>query len=97
MSEILTHWRDVVAQAALELGRIAGEQARWRPAAGKWSAAEIVGHLIGSAINNYYRFVEAQLRADFVFTGYDQDAWVQVQAYQTADCPALIQLWAARY
>ena len=95
MDEILTRWRGVVTQATSELGRIDGEQARRRPAAGKWSAAEIVGHLIDSAINNYCRFVEPQLRPDLVFAGYDPDAWVRVQAYQTADWPALVQLWVA--
>lgn len=95
MDETLTHWQTVVTQAAVELRQIGSEQARWRPAEGKWSAAEIVGHLIDSAINNYYRFVEAQLRAELVFTGYNQDAWVRVQAYQTADWSALVQLWIA--
>jgi hypothetical protein len=64
MDEILARWHSVVTRATDDLRQIDGEQARWRPAAGKWSAAEILGHLIDSAINNYCRFVEAQLRLD---------------------------------
>jgi len=49
-------------------------EAASRPAPGKWSQKEIIGHLIDSASNNHGRFVRAQLQDDLIFAGYDQDA-----------------------
>jgi hypothetical protein len=66
-----------------------------RPAPGKWSAREIVGHLIDSASNNHRRFVMAPTGAHLVFEGYDPDAWVAAGRYQEAPWPELVTLWAA--
>ena len=66
-----------------------------RPAPGKWSPREIVGHLIDSASNNHQRFVRAQWQDDLVFNGYDQDAWVEAQHYQDGSWPEMVTLWAS--
>jgi len=66
-----------------------------RPAPGKWSPREILGHLIDSASNNHQRFVCAQWQDDLVFQGYDQDAWVSAQRYQDAAWRDLVTLWRA--
>ena len=76
------------------LTSIAGERTARRPAAGKWSAREIVGHLIDSASNNHQRFVRARWQDDLIFNGYDQEAWVDAQGYQQAPWPELLALWA---
>ena len=65
-----------------------------RPAPGKWSPREILGHLIDSASNNHQRFVRAMWQEDLVFDGYDQDAWVEAQRYQETVWPQLVSLWA---
>lgn len=65
-----------------------------RPAPGKWSPREIIGHLIDSASNNHQRFVRAQFQESLVFPGYAQDDWVEVQRYQEAAWPELVDLWA---
>ncbi len=62
-------------------------------APGKWSAAEIVGHLIDSASNNHQRFVRARDQNDLVFDGYAQDAWVEWQQYASAPWDELVLLW----
>jgi hypothetical protein len=64
-----------------------------RPAPGKWSPREIIGHLIDSASNNHRRFVLAQQQDDLVFPGYQQDAWVAAQRYQDAPWEELVSLW----
>lgn len=64
-----------------------------RPAPGKWSPQEILGHLIDSASNNHRRFVEAQMREDLMFVGYDQDGWVRTQPYQDSPWAELVTLW----
>ena len=70
-----------------------GDSAR-RPAPGKWSPREIVGHLIDSASNNHQRFMRAQWQNDLVFQGYAQDDWVAAQQYQDAPWRELVTLWA---
>lgn len=65
-----------------------------RPAPGKWSAREIIGHLIDSAANNHGRFVRAQSTDDLVFPGYAQEEWVTLQGYQEAPWRDSVALWA---
>lgn len=64
------------------------------PQPGKWSAKEIIGHLIDSAANNHQRFVRAQLGLTALQPyRYAQNQWVTVQQYQAADWQALVSLW----
>ena len=94
MNVLLARWQDSVTQVAADLRRLSDAQARRRPAPGKWSTKEIVGHLIDSAANNHRRFVEAPFQDTLVFAGYAQDAWVTGQSYQEAAWPELVALWA---
>jgi len=64
-----------------------------RPAPGKWSPREIIGHLVDSASNNHQRFVRMRDRDDLVVEGYEQDAWVAAQRYQDAPWAELVLLW----
>lgn len=68
-------------------------QSQTPPSPGKWSAKEIIGHLIDSAANNHQRFVRAQLTDELVFSGYQQEDWVRVQAYNQEPWQQLVQLW----
>src|SRR3954451_3183283 len=53
----LADFRDTVDRAVVRLLTMSNEQAAARPAAGKWSPKEIIGHLVDSASNNHGRFV----------------------------------------
>lgn len=64
-----------------------------RPASGRWSPCEIVGHLVDSASNNHQRFVRMRDHDDLVVEGYEQDAWVTAQRYQDAPWQELVLLW----
>lgn len=86
--------RAVVARAERLLSALPDSANSCRPAPGKWSPREIVGHLIDSASNNHQRFVRAAWQEDLVFAGYDQERWVELQGYQEADWGELIRLWA---
>jgi hypothetical protein len=91
----LADFRQTVDLAADRLLALSEDEASARPAPGKWSRKEIIGHLIDSASNNHGRFVRAQLQDDLVFPGYDQDAWVQAQRYQDRTWADLVRLWQA--
>ena len=84
---------DVVDRASLALDAISDDASAVRPAPGKWSPREIVGHLIDSAGNNHQRFVRARDRDDLVFEGYAQDEWVAAQRYQDAPWHELVAFW----
>jgi DinB family protein len=86
-------FRLTVTTAAERLLAVPDETAARPRAAGKWSPKEIIGHLIDSAANNHGRFVRAQATDDLVCEGYDQDAWVRVQQYNTRPWPDLVRLW----
>ena len=85
--------RNTVTTAASLLAGVPDEVASRRPAPGKWSAKEIIGHLVDSASNNHQRFVRAQFQDDLAFAGYAQDEWVMVQHYQHASWTHLLTLW----
>jgi len=63
-----------------------------RPAPGKWSKKQIIGHLIDSAQINLQRFVRCTYQENFKLT-YDQVEWVEAQRYQEADVIELLNLW----
>jgi DinB family protein len=92
--DYVTHLLTLIETATPSLHAISDETSSQRPAPGKWSPREIIGHLIDSASNNHQRFVRAQLQDDLVFPGYEQDAWVAVQRYQQAPWRELVELWA---
>lgn len=82
-----------VEQAAEKLMLFSDEEAAFKPAPGKWSHKEILGHLIDSAVNNYARFVRGQ-QADYTeLPAYDQDFWVDARQYQREDWQTLVYLW----
>ena len=85
--------RSVVERAASRLAAISDADSARAPAPGKWSPRELVGHLVDSASNNHQRFVRARFREDLEFPGYDQDEWVEAQAYQEASWEDLVALW----
>ena len=87
---------DTVTLNAPLLRQISPEQAMQRPAPGKWSAKEIIGHLIDSAANNHQRFVRIQEGVrDLRPYRYAQEHWVLSQHYQKADWHELLLLWEA--
>ena len=75
------------------LHRIDEAAASARPAPGKWSPKEILGHLIDSAANNHQRFVRLQLAKRIDLPGYPQDEWVSLQRYQDHKWSDIVDLW----
>jgi len=72
------------------------EQLLNRPAPGKWSKQEILGHLIDSAINNLQRFTEIQfLPQPYKVISYQQNELVALNYYQDLPIGHLLDLWKA--
>jgi hypothetical protein len=92
MSGYVLELRNAIKKATPLLKNIGDDASRQPRRPGKWSPREIIGHLIDSASNNHQRFVRALFQDDLVFPGYDQDAWVTVQAYRNAPWNDLIEL-----
>jgi hypothetical protein len=63
------------------------------PAAQKWSAKQILGHLIDSAVNNLHRFVRLQSLSELQFPGYQQEEWVAAGHYNERPWTELLALW----
>ncbi len=78
---------------AKELKRLPESLVATRPRPGKWSAKEILGHLIDSAANNHQRFVRLQMQLRLELVGYDGDKWVAVQQHQDQSWTNLVALW----
>ena len=67
-----------------------------RPAPGKWSKKEILGHLIDSAINNLKRFTDIQFSPQpYSIISYDQTGLVIVNDYQNLPLDHMLGLWQA--
>jgi hypothetical protein len=93
MPQYVFELRNAIEKATPLLEEIGDEESRRPLSPGKWSAKEVIGHLIDSASNNHQRFVRALFHDDLVFPGYDQDAWVAAQSYRDAPWPGLVALW----
>lgn len=92
-TEIASRLRRVVTEAATTLLSADEKRASASPAPGKWSAKQIIGHLIDSASNNHQRFVRSQFSDEMVFPGYQQESWVEAQGYADANWTSLVTLW----
>jgi hypothetical protein len=62
-------------------------------APGKWSAKEVIGHLIDSALNNHQRVVRLNIDTRVDLPGYQQNEWVRVQGYADRSWFDLLKLW----
>ena len=87
--------RGAVNAALPKLESIAPEIARQKSSPEEWSKQQILGHLIDSACNNHQRMVRGGYNAAMDFPPYQQERWVELQAYNERDWHELISLWAA--
>lgn len=93
MMDALEDFRQTVESSFERLRSMPEEESEARRAPDKWSAKEIIGHLVDSAANNHGRFVRALFKDDLVFQGYEQESWVAAQHYQQESWQLLIELW----
>lgn len=89
-----TNLKDIVNQAAERMAHISEEAASRKPG-GKWSAKEVLGHLIDSASVNLERMLRVCLTNNLDLHVYPQDDWVNLQAYQERSFSEVLTLWKA--
>ncbi len=93
MRELLDEFRQTIADSYHQLARISEAASAVKPAPGKWSPKEIIGHLLDSASNNHQRFVRVPLYDDLALPGYEQERWVAAQGYQATAWAELLLFW----
>ena len=92
MEKISGQISDILAGYAPQLELVDEERFALKPRPDKWSAKEILGHLVDSAQNNLRRFIVAQYDENPLIV-YQQDEWVKISNYQHYPTHELIQLW----
>lgn len=93
MQELLEEFKTTIAGGYKRLAAIGEDESAIRPAPGRWSPKEIIGHLLDSASNNHQRFVRVQLYDDLDLPKYDQERWVALQGYQQRSWAELLLFW----
>jgi hypothetical protein len=92
---MVSEFDDVLERSPPRLLAINDQAASHRPAAGKWSKKEILGHLIDSAANNHQRFVRLQFEDGLILPSYQGEEWVRSQNYAGREWRELVDLWLA--
>jgi len=84
-----------ILKVLLQFKQVDREVMLQKPAPGKWSKQEILGHLIDSALNNLKRFTDAQYAPQpYQVLRYQQDDCVIINRYQQLPLEHLLQLWS---
>jgi hypothetical protein len=93
MTEAITRFELILQNAPKRLVDIADQDAGRKPDPARWSKKEILGHLIDSAANNHQRFIRAQFVPLLEITSYQQEPWVDANAYASESWADLVNLW----
>jgi hypothetical protein len=93
MQNVIEDFRRTINESYDQFARFTEAASAAPVSAGKWSRRELIGHLIDSASNNHQRFVRAQVDAVLTFPGYEQESWVERQAYKDESWADLTMLW----
>ena len=94
---LIQQYEDGAPQLKAALARVPQEALKWRPAAGQWSAHEIVCHCADSETNAAARIRYLTGERDALILGYDQEAWAVTFDYHAHPLePALALVDAVR-
>jgi DinB superfamily len=84
----------VVSEEMTWLKKISDADASQPEREGKWSAKQVIGHLLDSAVNNLGRIVRMQIVEGAKMQGYEQEEWVAIQHYGEREWNELLEAWA---
>jgi hypothetical protein len=91
----IVEFERILDETSAKLLEYSEDEAGKRPAPGKWSKKEILGHLIDSAANNHQRFVRMQFENNLRLPAYEQEQWVSSQQYNTIAWNELVRFLEA--
>jgi hypothetical protein len=94
-SRIAARLREAIDEGAALFDGVSEEKTARRTAPGRWSAREIIGHLIDSACNNQRRFIINQHADRLSVDPYDQNQWVLLSHYAETPVSVLLPTWRA--
>jgi hypothetical protein len=90
----LSQLEEHIQEVPQRFNQFSSETLLQKPAPGKWSKQEILGHLIDSAINNLKRFTDTQyFPQPYTVIRYNQDELVVINRYQQLPLAHLLELW----
>ncbi|MCB0520626.1 MAG: cupin domain-containing protein [Lewinellaceae bacterium] len=97
MQNVIIRLQQLVSTMPERLQLFSAEEMTHRPAPGKWSKREIIGHLCDSALHNWQRFTYIQRRQEgpFIIATYPQDELVRLNNYQQLPTGQIVNLWAS--
>ena len=96
MENEIAQLHEIMLKIKSYLFGLSEDQLRQKPAPGKWSKIEILGHLVDSGINNLQRFTEAQFMPEpYPFSNYQQDDLVAANRYQQAELSEVFGIYQA--
>ena len=94
-ARIAARLRAAIDEGAALFDGVSDGRTTWRPAPDRWSAREVIGHLIDSACNNQRRFIVNQGMDRLSVGPYDQELWVARSHHAETPAPVLVATWRA--
>jgi hypothetical protein len=85
--------RNTISEESASLLTLSEQASSASESGGRWSAKQVLGHLIDSAANNHMRFVRAALEGSYEGPGYEQERWVDLHGYAEMPWPELVAFW----
>ncbi|MCU0348051.1 MAG: DinB family protein, partial [Saprospiraceae bacterium] len=96
MENIIARLQHLINEVPQRIGAFTPDEMTHRPAPGKWSKREILGHLCDSALHNWQRFCLAQhTNGDLRHTRYQQNVLVELNNWQEQPTGHITSLWAS--
>jgi len=93
MESTISELNTIISDYSSKIGAISEQEFSAKPSPNKWSKKEVLGHLIDSAQNNLRRFICGQYETSPPKIVYEQEHWVNANAYQQMDTKEVIALW----
>ncbi len=90
-----TNLKAIVEQTSSRFSQISEVAASRKPTSTTWSAKEVLGHLVDSALVNCQRILRVALSDGLTLLGYPQDDFVKLEAWQKRSWPEIVTLWQA--
>lgn len=89
-----TVWEELVPAVEVALADLTPRDLRQPERSGKWSALEVLCHLVDTEVVYRYRMRRIVAQPGSAIEGYDQDAWARELGYADADPVAELALLA---